>query len=129
MVIVDTSVWVQFLRALGSPEHRAVDYLLAQRQVLMVGPVLAELLQGARTPQEFAPLQSRLIALPYATETHGTWLRVAELSYQLRQRGQKVGLTDLLIAALAIEHDCPVYTLDAHFQRIPGVRLYEPQGR
>lgn len=35
-------------------------------------------------------------------------------------------LSDVLIAALAIAHDCPVYSLDAQFKKIPGVHLYVP---
>ncbi len=124
MVVVDTSVWVQFFRARGSPEHRALDSLLAKRGVMMVGPVLAEILQGARSQQEYADLHLQLSELPYIDETQETWARVGFLSSELRQRGLPVALLDLLIAALAIEHGHQVYTLDEHFQRIPGVDLY-----
>jgi hypothetical protein len=34
-------------------------------------------------------------------------------------------MADLLIAVLAMEPDCPVYTLDEHFQRVPGLRLHQ----
>ncbi|MBI4201219.1 MAG: PIN domain-containing protein [Chloroflexi bacterium] len=125
MVIVDTSVWVQFLRVKGSVEHLELDRLLAEGDAVMVGGVLAEILQGARSQQEFDGLNERLSALPYLEATQETWVRVGALSYQLRQRGVMVALGDLLIAALALEHDHQVYTLDEHFQRVPGLRLYE----
>jgi predicted nucleic acid-binding protein len=35
-------------------------------------------------------------------------------------------LSDLLIAALALEHGCHVYSLDAHFKKISAVPLYLP---
>jgi predicted nucleic acid-binding protein len=35
-------------------------------------------------------------------------------------------LSDILIAALALEHACQVYTLDPHFAQIPGLPLYRP---
>ena len=125
-VIVDTSVWVPFFRSRGSPEHLVVDRLLERREATLVGAVLAEVLQGARSPQEFEQLSEHLIGLPYAAETRETWATVGALSYQLRQRGVTLGLVDLLIAALALEHDCEVYTLDEHFRRIPGVKLHAP---
>ena len=125
MVIVDTSVWVQFLRSLGSVEHLELDRLLAQGEVVMVGAVLAEVLQGTRSQGELEGLHERLTALPYLGETQETWATVGELSYQLRQRGEAVALLDLLIAALALERGHEVYTSDEHFQRVPGLRLHE----
>ncbi len=35
-------------------------------------------------------------------------------------------LSDLVIAALAVEHHCRVYTLDLHFKKIPEPLLYTP---
>ena len=125
MIIVDTSVWVQAFRINASPEHREVVRLLAQGEVSMVGAVLAEVLQGVRSQQEFERLRERVAALPYLDETKETWTRVAALSYQMRQSGQPVGTVDLLIAALALEHGCTLYTLDDHFQRIPGLALHQ----
>lgn len=125
MVIADTSVWVQFLRARGSAEHLELDRLLARGEVLMVGAVLAEVLQGARSQPEFESLRERLAALPYVEATQGIWASVGALSYQLRQQGVMVALVDLLIASLAMEHGHQVYTLDDHFQRIPGLRLHQ----
>ena len=124
-VIADTSVWIQFLRVGGPREHRELDRLLAQGDVVMVGVVMAELLQGARNPQEYEELGVRLAGLPYVSETKNTWVQVGTLSYRLRQEGLAVGAMDLLIAALALEHGHEVYTLDEHFQRIPGLRLHE----
>lgn len=101
-----------------------MDRLLGRNEVVMAGPVLAEVLQGARTTKELQALSNRLTALPYVEMTKGTWGRVGRMAFELRQRGHTVALVDLLIAALAIEHDHQVYTLDDHFQRIPGLKLY-----
>ncbi|MBI4337181.1 MAG: PIN domain-containing protein [Chloroflexi bacterium] len=126
MVIVDTSVWVQFLRVKGSLEHLELDRLLVRGQAAVVGVVLAEVLQGARSQQEFEGLRQRLWAVPYVGETRETWVHVGSLSYQLRQQGLALAPVDLLIAALALEHGHEVYTLDEHFQRVPGVKLHQP---
>ena len=127
MVIVDTSVWIEAFRTGASQERRELDRLLAAEEVIIVGPVLAEVLQGARSQQEFDGLRIRLSALDYASETSQIWAKVGSLSYRLREGGTTLGLVDLLIAALAIEHGHKVYTLDRHFQQIPGLQLYSPQ--
>lgn len=125
MVIVDTSVWVEFLRRNGSPEHLGIDRLLQQGQVVMVGPVLTEVLQGARSSAEFERLRYLLVSLRYAQETPETWIRAGDIAYQLRQQGLSLALIDLLIATLALQHDYQLYTLDEHFQRVPGLKLYK----
>ncbi|MBM3947918.1 MAG: PIN domain-containing protein [SAR202 cluster bacterium] len=127
MVVVDTSVWVQALRAADSLEKIEVDSLLAKESLVMVGPVMAELLQGARSTNEFEDLRDEWAALPYVAESRQTWVMSGALAYQMRQRGLTLGLLDLLIAAIAIEHDHEVYTLDDHIRQVPGLRLYSPQ--
>ena len=124
-VIADTSVWIEFLMGGGPREQHELDRLLAQGDVGMVGVVMAELLQGARNPQEYEELGVRLAGLPSVSETKNTWVQVGTLSYRLRQKGLAVGVVDLLIAALALERGHEVYTLDEHFQRIPGLQLHE----
>jgi predicted nucleic acid-binding protein len=124
MVTVDTSVRMQAFRVSSSAERSTPDSLLRQNQVVMVGPVLAEILQGARNLEEIDRLRVRLAALPYAAATRETWDQSGALSYQLRQQGETVGLVDLLISALALEYDHQLYTLDDQFQRVSGLRLY-----
>ncbi len=125
MVIVDTSIWLQFLKAVDPSVRIEMDLLRAKNDIAMVGIVLAEILQGSRSQQELEQLTDWLKALPYLDETQETWTKVGSLSFQLRRHGVTVPMADLLIAALAIEQDCQVYTLDEHFQRVPGLSLYE----
>jgi len=52
-------------------------------------------------------------------------IRAAELSGELRRRGQTVGLVDLLIASTALAHGSEaLVTRDAaDFRRVPGIRV------
>lgn len=124
-VIVDTSVWVQALRAANSVEKEEVDRLLASEETVMVGVVYTELLRGARDESEFRLLQSKLEVLPFLQADQETWRRTGRLLFDLRREGVTLPLPDALIAALALEGGHQVYTLDEHFQRVPGLRLYE----
>ena len=126
MVIADSSVWIVFQRDPDSAVGRDMDSLLGEGKVVMVGPVLAEILQGSRSENEFAFFADRMTALPFLDAEQNTWLQVGGLSFHLRKRGLTVAFADLIIAALAIQHGVPVYTLDQDFQRIPGLQLYEP---
>lgn len=124
MVIADTSVWIPFFNRPDSPEKAALDLLIDADEVALVGVVLAELLQGCRTQSERDSLSDALLALPYHEVTQSTWLQAGDLSVHLLRRGVTLPLSDLIIAALAIERDCRVYSLDTHFKKIPGLRLY-----
>jgi predicted nucleic acid-binding protein len=40
-----------------------------------------------------------------------------------RRAGRRLGAADGLIAATALAHDLPLYTLDAGFRGLPGLRV------
>ena len=125
MVIVDSNVWIHWLRTPNTDVGREFVRLLDSHQVSMAGVVLAEVLQGARGEPEFDRLRTLLAALPYVETTKRTWVRAGELAMQLRSEGRLIPLTDLVIASLAMEGGHQVFTLDEHFQRVPGLKLYE----
>lgn len=125
MVIIDSSAWIHFINQPASPEGRAVRALVERGEAVMVGIVLSELLQGAQSQRDAEELKYVFNGLPYIECQQTTWIRAAELSREMRQKGQAVALTDLLIAALALEHGHLVYTLDVDFQRIPEITLHK----
>jgi predicted nucleic acid-binding protein len=95
-------------------------------EVCVAGPVLYEVLQGTRTPQEFETIRTLLRDLPCLPTSSPNWIAAGGMAAGLRRRGFVLPLTDLLLAAAAQEHRCRIWSLDAHFESIPGVRLYRP---
>ena len=90
----------------------------------MVGPVLTEILQGARSSSELVFFASRLTHLPFLETKQDTWVKAGELNNLLRSSGRMLALSDLVIAAIALEHDVPVYSLDSDFDRVPELRRH-----
>ena len=129
MIIADSSIWIDFQRNPGSRVGRELDRLLANNEVVMVGPVLAEVLQGARSESEFVFFASHLTALSYLEMDQDTWVRAGELNRLLKQKGEALALGDLIISTLALHHDIPVYTLNGDFNRVPGLRRHQPGTR
>jgi predicted nucleic acid-binding protein len=127
MVIVDSNVWIHFMKAPGTPAGQEMTKLLRASEVATVGVVLFEVLQGMRSQPEFDRIKSRMLTLGHLEASRDTWVRAAEVSIDLQRSGRPTPFSDIMIAALGIEHDVPVYTLDQHFQHIPGLKLYQPQ--
>ena len=125
MVIVDSNVWIRYLRDPKSAVGEELEKLLDAQQAAMVGVVLTEVLQGTRSEEDFEGLRTRLEAIPYLETGKETWVRTGRLARQLREQGKLTPITDLAVAALALEGDHSVYTLDEHFKRVPGLKLYE----
>ena len=126
MVIVDSNIWIHYLRRPRESVGLELQMLIDSERVLMVGVVLAEVLQGARGEREYAALLPRLGSFPYQEMSKETWAKVGEIAVQLRIQGKITPLTDLSIAALALEGGHEVYSLDQHFERIAGLNLYAP---
>ena len=91
----------------------------------MVGPVLTEVLQGARTRDELDFFADRLAALTFLETDQGTWVKAGELNHQLKRDGGMMALGDLMISTLALDHDMPVYSLNGDFDRVPGLRRHQ----
>ena len=126
MIIIDTSAWIPGLRDRDSIERAEIDRLLGEGEVAMVGPVLVELLRGARSDEDFRLLADSLAGLPFIEADHAVWMRAGQLSLTLRRQGGTVGLVDVLIAALAIEGGHRIYAKDSDFHRVPNLQLHSP---
>ena len=124
-MIADSSVWIDFQRAPDSEVGRELDRLLANNEVVMVGPVLTEVLQGARSEGELEFFASHLTALWFLETNQQTWVRAGELNHRLKQNGKILALGDLMIATLALEYNVPVYSLNGDFDRVPGLRRHQ----
>jgi tRNA(fMet)-specific endonuclease VapC len=51
-----------------------------------------------------------------------TTARYADVYRHLRQQATPIPTNDMWIAALALQHDLPLYARDAHFDRLPQVK-------
>jgi tRNA(fMet)-specific endonuclease VapC len=60
----------------------------------------------------------RALSITMSTAEH-----YATVRQQLRDSGTPIPMNDIWIAAIALEHDLPVLTRDAHFDRVPGLNV------
>lgn len=123
-VLIDTSVWIEFFRK-SSGTGDAVVGLLSKGLVWIAGIVLFELVQGAKSETEKAGIVSRLSSLNYVEMSVPLWRQAGELAMALKKNGINLPISDILLAAAALEHNLQIFTLDKHFGSIPEVKLFE----
>lgn len=122
-VIVDTSVLISFLRDEENHTSEVIG-LLEQNRLVTTGIIIAELLQGVKSSREEQVVAELLQVINPLEVTTGLWVKAGKLASVLRRKGVTLPLTDLAIATLAMEHGLVIFTLDSHFDQIPGVRLW-----
>jgi predicted nucleic acid-binding protein len=125
-VFVDTCIWASFFGKPGSPEKVAVDALLDADRVALLGPILAEVLLGFRRKDQADWVASRLKLAHYVEAGVDDWRAAADLGRDLAANGNKLPLTDLLVAAVALRCHAWVYSSDPHFDPIPNLKRFWP---
>jgi predicted nucleic acid-binding protein len=131
MVIVDSTVWIDFLAARESPETLFVKKEFAGRRIGLADLILCEVLQGLRDEASFERIRLLLTMLP-VLDTGGAELAVASArNYRLlRAKGFTVRKTiDCLIATFCIERGHALLHSDRDFDPFEahlGLRVIHP---
>jgi predicted nucleic acid-binding protein len=119
VILVDTSAWIELLRATGHPAHVTLRHHLERRSPIATSePIIMELLAGTRGVAERTKLRARLVALPRLSVRDLVDFEAAAELYRLcRARGASVGrLVDCLIAAVAIRDGATLLHNDRDYE-------------
>src|SRR5262245_28322517 len=125
-VLVDTCIWVPFFNRPQSAEKRVVDALLDDDRAMLTGPVVAEVLHGFTREVQADYVASLLRGMRYIEPTWSDWQEAARLGRHSAAAGHRLPLSDLVIAAVARRIDAELYTIDPHFDSLPGIRRFHP---
>ena len=131
MVIVDTSVWIDFFRNLRSPETRWLDLELSRQRIGLVDIILCELLQGIRNDREVRLVASELRRLHLFSPGGLDFAEAAAENYRwLRRKGFTVrGTVDCWIATFCILERHMLLQRDRDFEpfeRELGLQVVKP---
>jgi len=126
LVLIDTCIWVQFFNRPQSADKRAVDLLLDDDRVALIGPILTEVLIGFRRDEQADWVASVLRGLHFLEPTWDEWRSAAQIGRQLLAHSHTLPQSDLVLAAVARSRGCAVYTIDPHFDLIAELKRYAP---
>jgi predicted nucleic acid-binding protein len=128
LIVADTDIWVDYFEKPESATGQAMNNLIGQGRVAIAGPTLAELVRGIHTDEQVQGLAQMLSAVGFIDLDRPAWMRAGRIAEQLDRRGSPIPLNDVYIAAAALQGGHEVFSRNRHFERIPGLRLYQPGG-
>ena len=131
MLIVDTSVWVDYFNGVKNPQTDFLDAVLDQRPILIGDLILAEVLQGFRYDLDFETARHALGKFMQESMVTPALAVQSARNYRiLRQKGITVRKTiDSLIATYCIENDHELLHNDSDFNGYEehlGLRVIHP---
>jgi predicted nucleic acid-binding protein len=128
MVIVDTTVWIDYLRGVESQEALWLDRELTRQRLGLTDLIFCEVLQGIRDQATFVDARDRLSKLHlYQNGGKEVAIAAAQNYRTLRERGYTIrGTIDCLIATFCLEAGHTVLHRDRDFEvfeKVLGLRV------
>jgi len=122
VIVVDTSVWIEFFRDTGHRVALELDRLIDEEDLAITEVVLMELLAGATSPRAERRMRVRLDRLPILPLLGAAdYQAAARLWRACRAGGRTVrSLFDCLIAVPTIRAGAALLHRDADFDAIAG---------
>jgi predicted nucleic acid-binding protein len=130
MVLVDTSVWIDYFNGVDTRPTELLDKLLGSGRLLTGDLVLAELLQGFGRDTDYRRARGLLLELPCADLVGlEIALTAADHYRRLRQRGITIRKTiDMLIGTYCLANDHELLHSDRDFDALEkhlGLRVLQ----
>ena len=125
MVLVDTSVWVDYLRGTSTPSVEKFQRILDEsRPFGITSLIYQEILQGTDSDVSFARLDAYLQSQRFyhSEDPLTTYAEAARIYFRCRHKGVTIRSTiDGLVAQIAIENDLLLLHSDRDFDDIAAV--------
>ena len=129
MILVDSSVWIDFFSSSPGRAGNELRQMIEEAEPFaLTGVVVAEILQGLTRDEggveEYLTMWEMLEPSGFPT-----YREAAAIFRLARSKGISLTTIDTLIAAIAIEREASLFSLDKDFVRIARItplRLYRP---
>ena len=117
MILVDSSVWIDYFKGIETQETNLLDTALSNDSVAIGDLILLEILQGFRSDKDYETAKEHLQALPqFSMLSPEIAINAAENYRVLRKRGITIRKTaDVIIATFCINKSIPLLFADKDF--------------
>lgn len=125
-ICIDTGPLISFLKG-REPGAEAVDRVIRQLDCFVTAVTTYELLFGVARARRQIGEENLLGVMQILPVDEMAARRAAQLHDQLIRRNEDIGIKDVLIASICLEHDLPLFTLnERHFRRVLGLKVLTP---
>ncbi len=117
MIMVDSSVWIDFFNGIENTETNKLDEMLGLEEIATGDLILTKVLQGFRSEKDFKTAKNILTSLT-VFEMLGEKLAIKSANNfrKLRKSGITIRKTpDVIIATFCIENKLPLLFSDKNF--------------
>jgi len=120
VILVDTSVWIDFFAGRDLPHVAKLEqFILDNEDLALCGIILTELLQGISDDTTYRRVRRGLSPLIMLPMPSNVFVRAADIYRKLRKRGITIRKSnDCIIAATALEHHCQLLHNDKDFTQV-----------
>jgi predicted nucleic acid-binding protein len=121
MILVDTSIWIDFLNNKNDINSKKLSLILEEgSDICITDIILTEILQGIRDNKEYTKTKEILLNLKFIQpKSPDTYIQAADIYRACKKKGLTIRKTiDCIIAAIAIDHTIPILTDDKDFDNI-----------
>jgi len=130
MVVVDTTVWIDYVRGLDTPYTNALDYELLHNQVIIGDLLITEFLQGFQNDSDFEAAKKIIDSLIYCDMLGKDIALKSAMNFRLlRKNGITIRKTaDIIIGTFCIEHSLSLLHNDRDFdpmEKYFGLNVYK----
>lgn len=117
MILVDTSVWIDYFNGVENSHTNSLDSALEEGTVAIGDLIFLEILQGFKNDRDFLKAKTTLETLDhFEMFGHSMALKSAENYRALRKKGVTIRKTaDVIIATFCIENEIPLLFSDRDF--------------
>lgn len=131
MILVDTSVWIDFLKGANNPYRKTLHSLIENDEdICLCDIIIMEILQGIKEDKQHKEIKDYLLAFPVLKAIPiKTYIHAAEIYRLCRKTGCTITKPiDCLISAIAIENNAVLLHNNADFELMAkniNLKLYK----
>ena len=124
-ILVDSNVFIDLMRK-GLDPTKVLLNRYDSSDLVTCGIVKSEVLRGIKGMKARDRLETFFKVMRFSDLGSTAWDEIWNLAWQLDRKGHVLPLTDIAIANCALRAGAWVMTSDAHFHKIPELKIISP---
>ena len=117
MILIDSSVWIDYFNGIQTPQTDWLDSSLGNSPIIIGDLILTEVLQGFQSDKDFKTAKDLLLGIPYMAMGGQSLSLQSAINYRyLRKKGVTVRKTiDIIIGTFCIQNQLTLLHCDRDF--------------